>query len=501
MTSASPAEPAENRFRAIRGRARRRESDFTRLAWMLPLLALAAVHEPFARAQEGGEGVRFPPFSAAPSDVIAAYYNASNQDPGVLRSFLATVSLLSEAARHTGLLSNLDPATSFWIDMATSIPVVLQQPHTISLMSIAARPRAGSGHRLSGLQLGIVLDTSGNNDGLKYRIRQLLLAHTNSEDTQLTEQTQAGQKRYTIHDRRLPPWASITWGVVGERYVIAMGDGAFEKLFSTVKDAGTSLAADPWAKPALAEIAPLRTAMNLFLDFERFQPQNAPALAEKIQRVQRSLRIPGVSKCLFWLRQAERSVDIEGIVQRKGANRMHAVAHSRFLSALPDHAVPDAATGYAVFRCNPSALLDTISTGYLTARSPKTRARTIQYWKDVQRQAGVDVAEDLVSFLGKYVVIHNYPEHALRLPVAVTIALPLAGDASKLRQNVDKLMTFIQTELGEDGAVRLNRADDGIWFLDLGIEGPALAVLDGWLIVSFSPQAVRANAKLLASDK
>jgi len=81
---------------------------------MLPLLALAAVHEPFARAQEGGEGVRFPPFSAAPSDVIAAYYNASNQDPGVLRSFLATVSLLSEAARHTGLLSNLDPATSFW---------------------------------------------------------------------------------------------------------------------------------------------------------------------------------------------------------------------------------------------------------------------------------------------------------------------------------------------------------------------------------------------------
>ncbi|MFQ5462187.1 MAG: hypothetical protein ACE5E5_06115 [Phycisphaerae bacterium] len=456
---------------------------------------------PSGAAQADPATARFVPFSAAPSDVVAAYYNACSGDPGALQRFLAATSLLSEAARQTGMLSNLDPATMFWIDMAASIPIVLQQPHTISLMSIAARPRPGQGHRLSSLQLGIVLDTNGKNDALKYRIRQLLLAHTNSDDTQLIEETSAGSKRYTIHDRRLPPWASVSWGVVGERYIIAMGEGAFEKLAKTVLGDRPNLASDPWAKRALADLAPLRTAINLYLDFDRFRPQDDPALAEKIQRVQRSLRIPGVSKCLFWLRHVGRSVDIEGVVQRNGADRTHAIAHSRFLSALHGPAVPDAATGYAVFACNPSALLDTISTGYLTARSPKARARAIQYWKDVQQQAGVDVAEDLVSYLGRYVVVHNYPEHALRLPVALTIVLPLTGDAKALRRNVDKLMRFVQAELGEGGAVSLRRADDGVWFLDIGIHGPALAVVDGWLIVSFSPQAVRENATFLAPER
>jgi len=484
----------------IGGRSRHHASHAGRWSLLL-LLGLFTVRAPRAPAQADADALRFVPFSAAPSDVVAAYYNACNGDPGALQRFLAATSLLSEAAKQTGMLSDLDSATMFWIDMAASIPIVLQQPHTISLMSIAARPQSGQGHRLSSLQLGIVLDTSGKNDTLKYRIRQLLLAHTNSEDTQLTEKTRAGQKSYTIHDRRLPPWASVTWGAVGERYIIAMGDGAFEKLAATVTGARPSLATDPWAKQALADLAPVRTAIDLYLDFERFRPQDDPALAEKIQRVQRSLGIPGVLKCLFWLHHAGRSVDIEGVVQKNGAYQEHTIAHSRFLSALPGPAVPDAATGYAVFKCNPSALLDTISTGYLTARSPTARARAIQYWKDVQLKAGVDVAEDLVSFLGKYVVIHNYPEHALRLPVAVTIALPLAGEAATLRRNVDKLMKFIQTELGEGSAVSVRRADDGIWFLDVGIQGPALAVLDGWLIVSFSPQAVRANATLLAPDK
>ena len=35
--------------------------------------------------------------------------------------------------------------------------------------------------------------------------------------------------------------------------------------------------------------------------------------------------------------------------------------------------------------------------------------------------------------------------------------------------------------------------DDGVWYLQYGIYGPALAVLDRWIVISFSPKAVRHN--------
>ncbi len=41
---------------------------------------------------------------------------------------------------------------------------------------------------------------------------------------------------------------------------------------------------------------------------------------------------------------------------------------------------------------------------------------------------------------------------------------------------------------------QLVRRDDGIWLVQAGIFiGPALAVTDRWIVLSFSPTAVRAN--------
>ena len=46
---------------------------------------------------------------------------------------------------------------------------------------------------------------------------------------------------------------------------------------------------------------------------------------------------------------------------------------------------------------------------------------------------------------------------------------------------------------------RLNRAPDGIWFLQLGLIGPAVAVAAEWIIISYSPHAVRTNLEHLQS--
>ena len=49
-------------------------------------------------------------------------------------------------------------------------------------------------------------------------------------------------------------------------------------------------------------------------------------------------------------------------------------------------------------------------------------------------------------------------------------------------------------------APRVRREPDGVWVCQLGVINPALAVTDGWIIVSWSPEAVRANLQHLGQS-
>ncbi|MCH7808821.1 MAG: hypothetical protein IIB60_06305 [Planctomycetes bacterium] len=82
-----------------------------------------------------------------------------------------------------------------------------------------------------------------------------------------------------------------------------------------------------------------------------------------------------------------------------------------------------------------------------------------------------------------------------------TILLRVEGDPTALRANIDRLLHSVLKEAAPNCAVQMKQDPDGIWFIHLGIQGPALMVTDRWLIISFSPQAVRLNASLLGSAR
>ena len=100
--------------------------------------------------------------------------------------------------------------------------------------------------------------------------------------------------------------------------------------------------------------------------------------------------------------------------------------------------------------------------------------------------------------LGGPIIIHNYPLHALRLPLAWTILVPLEGDSARLRSHLDNLLKDLAEEYGGMAPAKLYCDADGIWSIRFGIDGPALAVTDHWLILSFSPEAVRKNIAICA---
>ena len=100
---------------------------------------------------------------------------------------------------------------------------------------------------------------------------------------------------------------------------------------------------------------------------------------------------------------------------------------------------------------------------------------------------------DIFSHLGHTVVIHDYPEHPLRLSVARTLLVCIDGDAEALRRRIDHLLGCVGPQLPQAGLLRLRQDADGVWYLQYGLLGPALVVTDDWLMVSFSPTAVRRN--------
>ena len=82
----------------------------------------------------------------------------------------------------------------------------------------------------------------------------------------------------------------------------------------------------------------------------------------------------------------------------------------------------------------------------------------------------------------------------------------MTGDAKVLRRNIEKAMMQMQSrneKARQAGAgvltnlFRLQRDDDGLWYTQLGLLGPALAVTDKWLVLGYSQTAVRANLTLL----
>jgi hypothetical protein len=120
----------------------------------------------------------------------------------------------------------------------------------------------------------------------------------------------------------------------------------------------------------------------------------------------------------------------------------------------------------------------------------------------------VDVRRDILSKLQPIVVVHDWPQHPLRLPLMVTaVAAVKPGDREKVEKAMATLMAGAAETLDHKAAAKGDaagknlmrfriRTDKDVTYLQFGLVGPAWTWVEDRLVFSWSPTAVRANIPL-----
>ena len=490
------------------------------IAWLMPAVCLALVDSTHAGATRLEDAV--------PNDAVAAYFAerpTSTDGAGASWSPLKLAAFLADRANQAGLLSQLDATSRQWIDVAGSVAVLFDFPHAVTLLDVRAKANGDDGHSLASLSAAMIIQTQGNNARVAARIQHLLGAHTNTEHAKLSEQSAHGASWFSLRDSRLAEWAVISWGAIGDFYLVTIGDGAFEKIAATLLEPRQSLARDPWFDRAAhrpdtlaashrprvrmrsghtgpVPSASSRNAIDAsyvwYVHFDRVRASGDPRFDAKVQWIQFSLGLSGVERALWMAGQTSDSgsVEVVGVHHYDGEDALHLLAGEFAGDLLPRDAVPRSATGFAVIDCDPTDVWTGISNAYLRSRSRGAQESCSGAFDQIEADAGVSVERDIIPMLKGPVVIHNYPQHALRLPLAWTLQVPIRGESEVLRNRVDRILRAVQkTLVASDGGV-LRRNDDKVWHYQYGLAGPALAITDRWMIVSFSPHAVRQNLAL-----
>lgn len=461
----------------------------TRAGFVVPAIALSSV---VAAASMPESLLR-----AVPKDAILTYFAAGpNGDSPNTQSPLGLATFVIERAQEFGLLSKLNERARLWVDVLASMSELLDYPHAGVLLDISAAPRADGGHQLTGLHAALIIRTRGGGARIEQRIQHLLSSYTNDENSTLSSRLSDGSPVFTLRDRRLPDWVELSWGAHGEDYIVAIGVGSFDRIVQTIADRSLSLADDAWFTNAWKVAGGPDASLAALLRFDIARSTADDSLRSKFDRVQENLRLADVDRGLWTVGRHARAIEAGAFLRRGDDDEWRPITRREDADFAPG-VIPDEAAWYAIYDVEPRTLVDTVSKAYLAAKSPDAQEKSRTFWRKAEERVGLSIDGDILALLRQPIVSHNYPRHALGLPLAWTRLIAVA-DPEALRRNLDRVLEVAREELAKEGSTQLRHDADGVWYLSFGIAGPALSVADHWLIVSFSPDAVRKNVEMLS---
>lgn len=454
---------------------------------------LVVLLAPAARAAE--------PLDLVPADCLLAWYGRPVPDlppPGDQPSTLQT--LLELGSRLMGSAAGAtDPRTQLWVRSAELFNLVVRYPHAVALLDIGAKPveRDPVVKRLAHLSLAVIVQDGGQAEPFLRVIQKAVNEQTDAAAATLEQKHYKDWSYQVLHDRRLPDWCTIAWGRAGEHFVFTIGKGVWPCIAAVAAGEMPAISQEPWFAAARRNWG-LRALIEVFAAVREMRSRLDPL-------------VDGRASAFFeaWdardLEQAHWAVGLEQRAlfciahYRVGGDtvRRHyadaGVRDPRWLAVVP----PDA--DYAVFDLPLDRFLRRFFRGLLTTQMGKPRANVERIWADLQARHGFDVERNLLAHLGEHAVLHNFPPHPLRVPLAVTYLLEIRGDAAAVRATLDAMCSAFQREIdqaAEEGRGpppwNFRQDPDGVWYVRYGVvAGPAWKVTPRFIVLSWSPHALR----------
>jgi len=399
--------------------------------------------------------------------------------------------------------AKLDRKARLSISLVKAFGDVVRYPFAFGLIDAKARPTesGGDSRKVDDLRLALVIQAGPDGGPFPRLIQKITNEHTDAGQATL-ELKRAGDWQYqTLRDQRLDDWSIVSWGQLGDFYVITLGQEVWPLVaqvasgqrqaitrvewIDQVQDAEARL----WSDEPLIEI--IVSAQDIRKRLDPFVGGRASDFfrawhAENVTFAHWAMGFEGHAMyCMLYFRDGDRT--------RRRVYADHRVSDERYLGLVP----PDA--NYAVFNVSAPELLPQLISSYYATRSPDDRARAERLWAQIQAEHGVDAQRDALDNLGDTIVLHSYPPHPLRLPLAFTTLIEIERSPEKVRHALETLceawqdgLDRIADESGHPTPAVLRRDSDGVWFFRFGpVTGVSWTFTDRYLVACWAPDPLR----------
>jgi hypothetical protein len=461
------------------------------------------------------------PIAQLPADVMAVYAGRPVATPGDQPSAAGGFLALAATARQVGLWPE---SGRQYADILSTLPLLGRYPHALALLDVTIREIGGGSHRLDTLHAVLLLRCGDDAGPIEQRIAYFIRAYTNDQVCRVEQvEWRPGSPRglpdtpITYHrllDSRLPDWAACEWGRVDDLYIVSFGAGTWEHAARAVTGEAPSLGTDPWFRRAYADCRGPDAQIAVLLDPPRFRERIGRTAPEPVDRVIDALQMNRYQKSLYTFGRLERAITCYSAVSIDGQYVFAPVSDPDAFRPEQLALIPPEAEHYAIMRWSLARWLPRIVGAYVASRSDQTRATINTWWDDLQAELGINVQQDLLDQLGDTTVLHTYPPHPLGVPFLCTFLFEINGDPTRVEHALAKLLAPVATpdtqpasqpvvpSERKPGILQARRTSDGIWYWQAGFFAVlGLGVDDNWLVLSFSPEAVRQNLAYLRTAR
>lgn len=444
-------------------------------------------------------------YIAKPYDEPAPEHAATSQ-PGTPPKPTVSIAAIIDFLNAGGLIPN---EGQVFADIASALPLLGRFEHAMVLLDVSSRvirTKADPGDpdggelslRLKELQCAIIFRTNGEHRLVLQQLNRIINRYTNKEVARLETQRASGYKYQRLTDERMPGWAVWEWGRLDDFFVLTFGAGAFEKIAATYKGESATLHDAEWFRQAMVKTKGDSAIVQVFIAFAQLGQQLGVAAQGRHSRVIKAIAADNMTYDLWTVGREGRALRCYRCYQREGKDIVHRYSDPANYPVRHRGIIPPDAERYGIITVPTQWLVDNLPRSWIAAKAESTVEKWTRIWERLEQETGVDINGNLVNHLGKTVVFFDYPPHPLNVPFTYTIAIEI-DERPPVKMAIDTLLStwsrYLDREAERKGTtlvrVKVLQSDDDIWYLQAGILGPALKVTDRYIVISWSPQALR----------